>query len=189
MTLIVGMASRAGCGKNTAVDFFVYNNETGKARHLAFGDGVKKATAAMFNIPIFNLYKNKEAVSERWGITYRTMMQKVGTEFARNIIDKDFWVTYLMPDMENLLRQEPDTIFITDVRFDNEAKWITNMGGVIIKIHRSGFLHLLGKEAEHESELGIDDSLVDYHISNEGSSHDLGQSLAKIINDIKCNTP
>ena len=56
---------------------------------------------------------------------------------------------------------------ITDVRFDNEAEAIHRRGGVVWRIVRPG-AGLGGAEGEHSSEQGIDPSLVDDEVVNDG---------------------
>ena len=97
------------------------------------------------------------------------------------MIDKDFWVKWLAGKMEGV----PDAvklIFITDVRFDNEAEWIRKQGGIVIEIIRDGH-STLGSLAElqHESESGITHNLVDYSIINRESVEHLGEQLNKVL--------
>lgn len=181
MTLVVGLHGKAGCGKNTAADFFAYQNKAEVIRQLAFGAGVKKATSSFFNIPIHEFYDHKDEVSVRWGMTHRSMLQKVGTEFARNMISKDFWVLYLMPEMEDLLKDGTDVILITDVRFENEAEWVTKMGGYMVQIVRPQPLQLVGEEAEHESEKVLPSRMIDGVLVNDSTPHELGIKLTNLI--------
>lgn len=185
MTLIIGLHGKAGCGKNTAADFFAYQNKTDTIRQLAFGAGVKTVTAAFFNIPIHKFYNHKDEVSERWGMTHRSMLQKVGTEFARNTITKEYWILYLMPEMEKLLAEGVDIIFVTDVRFENEADWVTKLGGYMLKIIRPRAFQLVGEEAEHESEQVLPERMIDGVLVNDRSPQLLGEKLATLIDLIK----
>lgn len=54
----------------------------------------------------------------------RELYQKTGTEYARSI-DKDIW-----------LKLAPAGALITDIRFDNEAKWFRNLGYSIVHVVR-----------------------------------------------------
>jgi hypothetical protein len=58
----------------------------------------------------------------------------------------------------------PDAVFcISDVRFDNEAKWVREQGGVIWKISRHG----LASVRHHSSENGVDVDPADLLILND----------------------
>ena len=130
--------------------------------------------------PIGNFYEHKDDISEQWGISYREMLQKLGTDFARNMIHEAFWVQVLEAKLNGI----PDTIqlvFVTDVRFNNEANWIHSKGGAVIEVIREGHISLEGTEAQHSSEDGVSEELVDYRILNNTSVEDLGWKLEKFF--------
>jgi Deoxynucleotide monophosphate kinase len=182
MEKIIGITGKAGSGKDTIVEMFLKNHEHPLSQRLAFGDGVKHSAAAIFREDLGNFYENKEELSERWGITYREMLQKLGTEFARDMIDPDFWVKWL----EVKIREVPDAIkliFITDVRFDNEAMWIKQQGGIVVEVIRDGDSTLASLDQLHSSEGGITHSLVDYAIVNRETPENLGIQMDKVLKE------
>ena len=61
------------------------------------------------------------------------------------------------------IRESDKNIIVSDIRFQNERDFIKSMGGIIIKIERSG----LGVQS-HSSEQ-LDDLQYDYKIENNGS--------------------
>jgi hypothetical protein len=65
------------------------------------------------------------------------------------------------------MNAESDYIVFDDVRFENEAAMIRDMGGLIIHIDRGELV-----AAEHVSELGIDDHDDDAFIDNDYSIDD-----------------
>jgi hypothetical protein len=177
---IIGITGKAGSGKDTAVEMFLKTCEHPVSQRLAFADGVKHSAAAIFREPLGKFYNHKQDISDLWGITYRDMLQKLGTDFARDMIDKDFWVKWL----DAKLGDTPDTvglIFITDVRFDNEAQWIRKHGGIVVEIIRDGHATLTSLEEMHSSENGIDESLIDYKIVNRDSLESLGGKMEKVL--------
>jgi hypothetical protein len=69
------------------------------------------------------------------GVTARTLMQKLGTEFGREMIHPDIWVKW----MERVITSERyESIAIDDVRFDNEIKMVRRLGGKVIRVTRPG---------------------------------------------------
>lgn len=68
-------------------------------------------------------------------MTPRQMMQLIGTDYFRDVIHPNIWVTSLFADYN-----ENNNWFITDCRFPNEAKAIKDKGGILIRVNR-----LIGK--------------------------------------------
>lgn len=181
---IIGVCGKAKAGKDEMVVQYFKNSLHPLAQTHAFADAVKHSASGFFKEPIRNFYECKDDISEQWGISYREMLQKIGTDFARNMIHEDFWVQML----ETKLKGIPDTIklvFITDVRFDNEATWIHSKGGAVIELIREGHIPLEGIEAQHSSEDGISEELVDYRILNNTSVEDLGFKLKKFLDTME----
>lgn len=86
------------------------------------------------------------------GRTPRYAMQTLGTEWGRDLIDSDFWVTSAI----RCAKGHGNTV-ITDVRFPNEMAAIEQAGGVVIGIVPDW---IKPTEGEHESEALIDDLIV-----------------------------
>ena len=183
MALIVGLHGKALSGKDTAVKEFLCSHEHPRHTQLAFAKGLKHSAAAIFREPLGKFYDHKHETSEQWGITYREMLQKLGTDFARNMINTDFWVKWLAMDFYDIA----DTIglvFITDVRFDNEAEWIKRHEGIVVEIQRQGSETLLDdEEQQHASEAGINHVYIDATIINRGTKEQLGVQLGKVLSE------
>lgn len=82
------------------------------------------------------------------GKTPRWAMQSLGTEWGRNLMATDFWVTPWREEAAAILDQGVQVI-VDDCRFANEADAIRALGGVIIHIERPGNDAGAG---DHESE-------------------------------------
>ena len=118
-------------------------------------------------------------------LTPRLLLQLLGTDCGRDIINPSIWVNALFADylptvefngepkqvkdgfeypMKNL--QYPNWI-ITDVRFPNEAKAIKDRGGIVIRVDRWIDRELTKEEAlelfynKEENVFGVDDSGVE----------------------------
>lgn len=93
-------------------------------------------------------------------------MQTLGTEWGREVVHSDIWVALLM---ERYSKSATRDLFITDVRFDNEAKWIEKQGGQVFLIVRPHH----DKLDKHKSEEGINEKYLAGVIFNDKSVDDL----------------
>lgn len=92
--------------------------------------------------------------------TGRKLAQLIGTEFFRDYICKSTWVDIASTD---------NTIYC-DVRFNEEANFIRNNGGVLIKVVNEKNTRNRPAGEQHESEMLIDTIKCDYTILNSGTS-------------------
>ena len=130
MTLLIGLIGLKQSGKDTFADYLVHHHHFHK---FAFAEPVKKICQIMFQLTEAQLHESylKEQVDQRWGLSPRQMMQKVGTDLVRQLWDDDFWVKHLDMRLGDL---DHGHVIVSDVRFPNEAQWIQNKGGVLIRI-------------------------------------------------------
>lgn len=77
----------------------------------------------------------------------RQIMQLWGTEFRR-AKDTHYWTRQLTRQINDSVRYGNTRHVITDVRFENEAQAVRNMGGVIWQVNRPG----LATNTSHSSE-------------------------------------
>lgn len=110
-----------------------------------------------------------------WVATVREVLQTLGTEWGRNV-DPLLWCKdTLNRQLRDVVKPEfygwdpawgdaPPRIVkgvvITDVRFDNEAQAIRDIGGVVWKIER-GVKTAAGGIPQHASENGVDPAICD----------------------------
>lgn len=174
--MIIGITGRARSGKDTAAGIIA---RLCGITDLAFADPLKEAVICMFGITrdmAHGINYDREQIVEPWGISVREMQQKLGTECARKVFREDFWM--VRADLE-LARNEmyAGGFIMTDIRYDNEAQWVLDKGGRIIKMHRT-----VGSiSEEHSSEHGVSHNLVDHFIPNEGTKGDLEILLEGVI--------
>ena len=132
-------------------------------------------------------------------VTGRQLLQRYGTESHRDIFGENFWVDQLLPlqnphddpDPEtpewwwnftgDPVRTNhgkaivmPDFNVITDLRFENEAERVKELGGVIWEIHRPGY----GGSDAHASEQPLPRELVDKVFPND-------KTVAALIEEIE----
>lgn len=172
MKKIIGIAGFKRSGKDTAATYFYGKHNY---RILSFASPIKDMVYALAGDFPIDKYVNelKETPIPFIRVSYRKLAATLGTEWGRRMIDPNIWVNILSSKIG------ADNVVIPDVRFENEVDWIKNNGGIIIKIIRDTEL-----VSDHVSEAGVDNSLVDYIIENNGTIEDLYLKLDNVdIND------
>jgi len=153
---IIGIAGRAGAGKNTVADMIP------GAAVFGFADPLYEGLAAMLGVPedMLRSRRNKETPLAWLGKSSRELMQTLGTEWGRGMVAQDIWLRLAKRRIETY----GGTIVFSDVRFDNEAEWIRNQGGEVWLVERDQETH-----HTHSSEAGISPHLIDRVIDNRGT--------------------
>ena len=174
MRKLIGLTGRARSGKDTVAHHL---NENNSYSSYAFAQPMKQACKIMFNWSEQHVNGDlKEVVDPLFGISPRVAMQRLGTEFGRETINKSMWLLRAQTEIDSKLN-----LVITDVRFNNEAELIKENGGIVIEIRRND------REAvsEHKSENGIDESLVDFVVENNGTIACLYDRIDTIVKSIE----
>lgn len=168
---LIGIAGRARSGKDTVANFIIA--AIGGYRY-SFADPIRAMLAPLgvdMNDPYWQA--RKEDVIPALGVSPRRMMQTLGTEWGRNLINPDLW---LVMAHQRLLRNGPGMV-ISDVRFENEAAWIRKHGGRII--------HVIRPEAKaveaHASEDGIEMLDTDAQLFNSGTLEELQLTVRGLL--------
>ena len=209
--MIIGLVGFIGSGKGTVGDIL---EQKGFVKD-SFAKPLKDACSVMFGWPREMLEGDTEVSrkwreepdvfwSEKFGKEFspRLALQLMGTEAGRNVFHKDIWVISL------LNRSKGKDVVVTDVRFQNEIKFIQDNGGIIIRVKR-------GEEPEwyeaaesfnrgpkknmnwalskkkmatvqmHQSEWDWIGSDFDYVIENDGTINDLGNKVNEVLQFIR----
>ena len=126
--MIIGLAGPKGGGKDTIANGLAEIFQLDKRRYAE----KLYVMAATFD-PVFHpdmLHSDKED----WVLgdpdlgTRREFIEKLGTEFGREMIHRDIWTKGLISSIAML------PTVVADVRFESEADAIRNLGGVIIHL-------------------------------------------------------
>lgn len=168
---LIGIAGRARSGKDTVANFIVA--AIGGYRY-SFADPIR-AMLAPLGVGMSDPYwqARKEEPIPALGVSPRRMMQTLGTEWGRQLINPDLW---LIMAHQRLLQSGPGMV-ISDVRFDNEAAWIRKHGGRIIHVIRPDT-----KAVEaHASEDGIEMQDTDARLFNSGTLEELQLSVRELL--------
>ena len=99
------------------------------------------------------------------GRTPRYTMQTLGTEWGRGAMASDIWVRLAIM-RANRLRAAGVAVIVDDMRFENEARAIQEVGGKLVRILRPDAARLAG----HASEGALDGFRFDMEVSNTQAS-------------------
>ena len=184
---IVGICGEMGSGKDTLGEML-------GGTKVSFADPLKKVCAYVFDIPVedMNTQEGKASVHPNgYGLTNRRILQIVGTDMFRELINTDVWI-----DKFKRTAGQHDYVVVTDLRFDNEAQVILDLGGIVLEVVRpnnpianpsgksmlSTITNLFNpKPTEvHASESGISEHLITARVHNNGSIEDLSDTLNKL---------
>lgn len=173
---VIGLHGRARAGKDTVANFILSH----RGGYLySFADPIR-AMLVPLGIDMSDPYwqARKEDVIPALGVSPRRLMQTLGTEWGRQIINPDLW---LILAKQRLLNFGPGMV-IADVRFENEASWVRSQGGRVIHIERPNNVAI---EA-HASEAGIEfkGEEGDIKIVNGGTLEDLQNTIREVFDVI-----
>lgn len=176
---LIGLTGYKGSGKTTLAK--VAQEEFGFVR-MGFAGRLKDIICTLW--PAFTydqLYgEKKEEVVEEYGKSAREVMQVVGTDLLRGY-DPDVWVRYMRQGLEGCqawFGEHTSPLILDDLRFDNEAALVKELGGEVWKVVRRGDL----LSDSHVSEQGVKEQMVDMLVLN---SIDLEQYQANCRRQLK----
>lgn len=110
-----------------------------------------------------------------YGAEYRRLLQVLGTDCIR-AVDEDFWVNAAMRDLP---RDTSVNYVFDDVRFPNEARAITEAGGVLVHLDRPGLT-----AGDHSSEAHAGNLFEHRRIVNDGDIGDLYDQLDALVRSL-----
>ncbi|RLJ19999.1 deoxynucleotide monophosphate kinase [bacterium endosymbiont of Escarpia laminata] len=181
--LIIGLAGKARVGKDTAARFI---KDWYELSPLSFAAPFKQAVQEMFNLTPSQMDgTEKEELIPELGCSPRFLFQTIGSQWGRHLVHPDVWLHVAGVT----LQRYRDTYqsqgvrwhgcVFSDVRFDNEANWIRERGGVVIHLDR----RQAPTVREHESEFGVGRVGGDPVVSNHGTVDELFHRLRDTIDD------
>jgi len=173
--LIIGLVGKKQVGKSTMARemlsaYLSVGSSYKGIEIVSFGNAVKEMLIVAGICAREELYKFKTGDS-------RALLQKFGTDIVRNQIDPDFWVKKVDEKISTIKNK---VIVIDDVRFKNEAAYIKEKGGILIKICRPGLLNM----DNHESEVQLEEIKADKIVYNNGSLESFNQFSKDILIEI-----
>lgn len=233
--MIISLSGKMGSGKNTTanvIQYIIDSKESGftlsesnyndyiKNKHYlkckfeqkSFAGKLKQIASMLTGATLEQLEDQdfkKLDIGPDWGMTYRELLQKLGTEAMRNGLHENVWVNALFADYkETIIRSAvpvraagfidhhvyPNWI-ITDMRFPNEMDSVKAKGGITIRVNRPKAKISTGDSVtdfvlnetknfgivEHASETALDNHNFDYIIENNSSIEDLISKVRQIL--------
>jgi hypothetical protein len=178
---IIGITGRARSGKDTLADMIV--EASGHGIRLSFAEPIREFVARVTGLSVESLTDGpaKETPLPEFGNkSPRQMMQTLGTEWGREMIDQNLWITAAHKRIEKFgrlnERVRPHVVVFSDVRFENEAALIRDMGGLVVHVTRPGAIAV----NEHVSEAGVSAHPADILVQNLAGLDHL-QAVAKSL--------
>jgi phosphomevalonate kinase len=186
---LIGLSGKLGSGKNYIAEKIIapYYKDKYNILIIGFGDQVKNELYARdLELTYDLLYDNKTFES-------RKKLQEYATEYGRDKYNNNMWIRGLDMQIETFCKRSPKEtlIIICDVRFINEADYIKNKNGILLRIEsKERTIYRYQKESNnnpdnynkismHMSETNLDNYKFDYIINNDNQSND---DLIKNIN-------
>lgn len=159
---IIGLAGKKQAGKDTVFNTACRLIYPSIPLRFAFADAVKEECSKATGMSVANMEDKK--------YIFRKLYQWWGTDFRRNLFSNDYWLNIVHEKILDTYRLfgKDCIIFITDVRFKNEADFIRSIGGSVVRILRE-----LKEEDFHISETNLDGYIFDFNLCNTGTLEQL----------------
>lgn len=183
---LIGLCGFKQAGKTTVANMLKNKG----FYELSFAAPLKEACRAMYGLSDEQLYgEQKEQIDPYWGVTPREILQRFGTDVMRKnasvvipeMKEDNMWIEVANRKIKELRKSgEVRKVCVSDVRFPNEAEWIRQQGGTVIRIDR-GDNH---SEDAHESEQIA--FVADYDLDNSGTLQETERNLCSLLSCIYC---
>lgn len=172
--MIIGLSGYAQSGKDEVAKYLCGEHAF---KRFAFADPIRTAVYSLNPLVDGELRVRDVVDKQDWDVAkqlpeVRRLLQAMGAEVGRAQFGDEFWVVAALSQMFNT----PKAVF-TDVRFPNEAKAITDMGGVVVRIIRPNVKPV----NDHESEVAMDRYDFDGTILNNGTVEELHKEVERIL--------
>lgn len=175
--LLIGLAGRARTGKTTAANHLENDH---RFQSYAFADPLREGLMTMFNLCPYDFEGAQKEKSIEWlDRSPRELMQSLGTEWGRNLVHPELWLLLAEQNLEFLgeIHEAATGFVISDLRFENEAQFVRDRGGVVIHLYRPSAPEVNA----HVSEDGIRCLEQDLMLANYGTEEELFRNLDSIV--------
>jgi hypothetical protein len=150
--IVVGIAGRKRHGKDTLADFAIKRLESGgfttAKRH--FADPLKEEVIRIVAEHTGEDYNQllQDAYTEEGKERFRLGWQWWGTDIWRDV-DSEHWIKCMQAQLVTDAAAGVDVVFISDMRFPNEADLVKELSGYNVRILRPGMDDGDGHASEH----------------------------------------
>jgi len=167
---VIGLSGKMGSGKDEVYRICTELLRGDRIKRFAFGDEVKAEVASVLNLSVKYVDQRKQL--------FRPILQWWGTEYRRQLFGPTYWIDKMRDQLTD--PSKSGWAIVTDVRFENEAELIQDIGGYMVRVDRPGFC-MCEKTADHPSETDLDFYDFDYVIRNNGELDDLKPAVGEMI--------
>lgn len=180
--MLIGIHGPARSGKDTIARRLVTAH--GFAQ-VSFASPIREFIANLTGLSLDHI--NDSDVKERpihWlgGKSPRQMMQTLGTEWGRELVDPELWVKVAAQKIARLVGAG-QSVVVSDVRFENEAAMVRDMGGTMLFVHRPDRPKQL--VSPHVSESGIPFNLKDWTVRNDRDIGHLNDNVDLMVDALR----
>lgn len=154
--MIVGITGKMGSGKSTVAAMIIENSTNRTWKIVPFAAPLKSLAKEYFMW---------DGIKDERG---RLLLQELGAT-ARHYVPS-FWVHKWYESIK-----KHKHVIVDDLRYDNEAQAIKDLGGCIVKVLGRG------NNDKHESEKGINDKYVDITIHNILDLRELNNKVITLL--------
>lgn len=163
---LIGLSGRKRSGKDTVCDIIKRLLPDTSVERIAFADALKEEVSRVLGVTIDEIEADKAR--------FRGMLQWWGTEWRRHQ-DIEYWIKQARLKIN---ASTADVVVVTDVRFQNEADLIRELGGLVCRIHRPD---AEGEPDLHPSEAALESIPMKVRIFNDGGMDDLTMQVERYI--------
>lgn len=176
MPFIIGITGLKGAGKSTVAAII---HRKYSFPEYTFAGPLKYLCQIAFLLEQRQLHDPvlKEQVDPRWGLSPRQMMQTLGTECFRGHFGPDYWLKLLK---ERLATESTPFVIVSDVRFENEADFVKQQGGIVVRVERAAATTI----DAHITEAGQADIQADIVVQNDSTVQALEQQVSGLMTTI-----
>lgn len=172
---LIGLAGKARSGKDTVAKLLQKYNAINT---ISFAEPIRDALRGMIGLNDDHFHGSLKEVSLGWiDKSPRQLMQTLGTQWGRELVDQDIWLKLAKRNIEASHRLGIHVV-ITDVRFDNEAEFIRDNGGIVWHISRGDAPQV----NTHASEAGVTQAPGDLYVDNNGTLEELESLVLTLFN-------
>lgn len=176
--MIICLTGKAGAGKGTVATYLQNRHQF---HIVSFAGPIRSMLIAGLGLrPEDFQHGRKEQPLDWLGRSPRQLSQTLGTEWGRELVDKDLWIKLACRKV-SWLHDAGFDVVIDDCRFDNEALAMSDMGAILVRVHRPSTIQV----AAHISEAGITlpERMLDV-IHNDGTVEQLHEQVDKLLHQI-----
>jgi len=185
--LLIACHGLPGSGKDTFANFLIQGG--GNWSKVSFAAPIKRGLSAMFNIPMEDIENPniKNSANYKFNRSIRYMAQTLGTEWGRTLIKDSVWVDLGQEAIEHAW-DKGQSVINTDLRFENEAIRVKELGGIIVHIIRNDNkfddANKINGAYNHASNITLDEKYIDFVIFNSWTIDDFQREVTRVIKEI-----